>query len=191
MKRIPLVMLMIFGMSSYVFADWELLNDESSLHYVSIKDASTGEINSFKTLQGSVSASGAVSLNVDLTSVETHVPIRNERMQEMFFEVAKFAQAHISGDVDIARVAELEVGESYTETITLALSLHGVSSDVTSGVQVIKLSNEKVLVTSLEPVLVNAEAYKLAEGIEKLREVAKLPSISLLVPVTYSLVFKQ
>lgn len=191
MKKTSLVMLMLLGLSPSAFADWELLNDESSVHYVSIKSSNIGEINSFKKLSGSVADNGAVSLNINLASVETNIPIRNERMQEMFFEVTKFAEAHISGDVDLARVAKLEVGETYSDSITLKLSLHGVSKEITSGVQITKLSGNKVLVTSLEPVLVNAEDYTLAQSIEALRVVASLPAISTVVPVTYSLVFKQ
>lgn len=191
MKRIPLVLLMLMGLSSYAVADWELLNDESSLHYISIKDTDAGELNSFKKLSGSVSDSGTVSLSINLTSVETGIPIRNERMQEMFFDVAQYAEATVSGDVDLARVAKLKVGETYTDSITLNLALHGVSKEVSNTVQVTKLTGERLLITSIEPVIVNAGDYKFAQGIEKLREVAKLPSISMVVPVTYSLVFKQ
>lgn len=191
MKRIPLVLLMLVGLSSYAMADWELLNDESSLHYVSIKDTDAGELNSFNKLSGSVSDSGTVSLSIHLASVETGIPIRNERMQEMFFNVTQYAEATVSGDVDLTRVAELKVGETYTDVITLNLSLHGVSKEVSNTVQVTKLTDGRLLVTSIEPVIVNAGDYKFAQGIEKLREVAKLPSISMVVPVTYSLVFKQ
>lgn len=191
MKKISLVMLMLLGLSPCVFADWELLNDESSLHYVSIKNSKAGEINSFKTLAGSVSDNGTVSLTINLTSLETNIPIRNERMQDMLFQVGEFAEARISGMVDLARVSKLEVGETYRDSITLNLSLHGVSKEVTSGVQITKLAHDKMLVSSLEPVLVNAEDYGLAEGIEALRVVASLPTISTVVPVTYSLVFAQ
>ena len=38
MKRMSLAMLMVLGLSTSAFASWELLNDESSLHYISIKD---------------------------------------------------------------------------------------------------------------------------------------------------------
>lgn len=191
MKKISLVMLMLLGLSPCVFADWELLNDESSLHYVSIKNSKAGEINSFKTLAGSVNDNGTVSLTINLTSLETNIPIRNERMQDMLFQVGEFAEARISGMVDLARVSKLEVGETYRDSITLNLSLHGVSKEVTSGVQITKLAHDKMLVSSLEPVLVNAEDYGLAEGIEALRVVASLPTISTVVPVTYSLVFAQ
>lgn len=191
MKKLPLLMSVLLGLSSSAFADWTLLNDESSLHYVSIKSTNIAEMNRFKTLAGSVSEQGAVELKVDLSSVDTGVDIRDERMQAMLFDVAQFAQATVTGKVDLERVTKLEVGETYTDSITLNLALHGLSKEVSSHVQVTRLADDKVLITTLEPVVLNAADYKLAEGLEALRVIAKLPAISPVVPVTYSLVFQQ
>ena len=191
MKKISLVMLVMLGLSPCAFADWSLLNDESTINYVSIKKSKIGEVNSFKKLTGSINDSGAVSLNINLGSVETNIPIRNERMKTMLFEIGEFAEAKISGTVDLARVSKLEVGDTYTDSIKLKLSLHGVSKDVTGDVQVTKLTHKRLLVSSVKPVIVSAEDYNLAEGVEKLLSAASLPSISTAVPVTYSLVFKQ
>jgi len=191
MKRMSLAMLMVLGLSTSAFASWELLNDESSLHYISIKDLNKGELNTFKELSGSVSDSGAVSLSVNLRSVDTKIPIRDERMQNELFEVEQFATATISGNVDLAPIAQLAVGETYTDTLELTLSLHGVSKEVSSAVRITRLSAGRVLVSSLEPVIINADEYGLAQGIEKLRNLASLPTISWVVPVTYSLVFQE
>lgn len=191
MKKLPLLMSVLLGLSSSAFADWTLLNDESSLHYVSIKSTNIAEMNRFKTLAGSVSEQGAVELKVDLSSVDTGVDIRDERMQTMLFDVAQFAQATVTGKVDLERVTKLEVGETYTDSITLNLALHGLSKEVSSQVQVTRLADDKVLITTLEPVVLNAADYKLAEGLEALRVIAQLPAISPVVPVTYSLVFQQ
>ncbi len=191
MKKLPLFMMALLGVAPSAFADWTLLNDQSSLHYVSIKSTDIAEINSFNKLSGTVTDQGVVSFDVHLASVDTGVAIRDERMQAMFFEVTQFAQASVSGDVDLARVTALGVGETYSDTIQLQLSLHGVTQDVSSHVQVTKLKANKVLLTSLEPVILNAAHYKLAQGVEALREIAGLPAVSPLVPVTYSLVFQQ
>ena len=131
-----------------------------------------------------------MSLTIDLASVETGIPIRDERMQAMLFDVGQFAQAKISGMLDLTRATQLELGETYTDTIKLTLSLHGIEKELNSRVQVTQLAGNKISVVALEPVLMNAADYKLAEAVEALREIAKLPSISLLVPVTYSLVFQ-
>lgn len=191
MKKLPLLMSVLLGLSSSAFADWTLLNDESSLHYVSIKSTNIAEMNRFKTLAGSVSEQGAVELKVDLSSVDTGVDIRDERMQAMLFDVAQFAQATVTGTVDLEQVTKLEVGQTYTDSITLNLALHGLSKEVSSHVQVTRLADDKVLITTLEPVVLNAADYKLAEGLEALRVIAQLPAISPVVPVTYSLVFQQ
>ncbi len=191
MKIISLVMLVMLGLPSCAFAEWQLLNDESTINYVSIKSSKVGEVNSFKKLTGSINENGAVSLNINLGSVETNIPIRNERMKSMLFEIGEFADAKITGSVDLAHVSKLEVGDTYTDSIKLKLSLHGVSKEVTGDVQITKLTHKRLLVTSVKPVVISAEDYNLADGIEKLRLVASLPAISTVVPVTYSLVFKQ
>jgi len=58
-------------------------------------------------------------------------------------------------------------------------------------VRVVKLSKDRILAASVKPIIVNADQYELLGGVEKLREVANLPSISTAVPVTFSFVFKQ
>jgi len=191
LNRLFMVLILMLVSSSSAFAQWELVNDVSSIHYVSVKKSSVGEVNSFEKLTGSVDEAGKVALAIDLSSVETNVGIRNERIKKLFFETSKFAQAHLTGAVDVKRVAGLKGGDTYTETIQLKLSLHGMSQDIKSDVQVTKLSHERLLVSSVKPVIINAKDYDLVKGVEKLRSAANLPSISMTVPVTYSLVFKK
>lgn len=94
------------------------------------------------------------------------------------------------GAVDVSRAAELQKGETYQEALKLTLSLHGVVADVDAQVQVTKLANDQLLVTSLSPVIIDAQTFDLGEGVEKLQTLAGLPSISSVVPVTFNLVFK-
>jgi len=188
------VYLFIFAsiiLSSNAVAQWELVNDESILNYISIKKSKVGEVNGFKTLSGSIESDGNVSVTIDLGSVETNIPIRNERMKNMLFEVASYAKANISGVLDLKALSEINVGETYMDSISVNLSLHGVSNEVVTDVRVVKLSKNRILAVSVKPIIVNADQYKLLEGVGKLREVANLPSISTAVPVTFSLVFKQ
>jgi len=60
-----------------------------------------------------------------------------------------------------------------------------------SEIEVIKLVDNRLLVRSTTPIIIDAQDYDLTEGIEMLRAVAKLPSISHAVPVSYSLVFEK
>lgn len=191
MKKLSLAMVFALGFSTAALADWSLVNEESALKYVSIKNLKTTEVNRFKTLSGSINNAGAVSITINLASVDTNIAIRDERMQAMFFEVSKFANAKITGQVNIGNANKLAVGETYTDTVKLKLALHGLTKDVTGSAQITKLTHNRLLVTSIEPIIINAEDFELADGLEKLREVAKLASINMTVPVSYSFVFKQ
>lgn len=178
-------------LSSNAFAQWELMNDESTVSYVSIKKSIVGEVNGFGTLDGSIASNGAMSVVIDLGSVETNIPIRDERMKTMLFEVASFPTATISATLDPDALKQMKVGETYRESVNFNLSLHGISKQLTTDVRVVKLSNNRILAVSEKPVIVSADEYNLSKGVEKLREVASLPSISTAVPVTFSLVFGQ
>jgi hypothetical protein len=176
---------------SNAFAQWELVNDESIVNYVSIKKSNVGEVNIFKELNGSIEDNGKVSVDIDLGSVETNIPIRNERMKTMLFEVASFSKANISAALDPVALDKMNIGETYKDLIRFNLSLHGVSKEMATDVRVVKLANNRILAVSVNPIIINADQYNLLEGVEKLREVANLPSISTAVPVTFSLIFKQ
>lgn len=191
MKYLLSLTLTLLVMSSTAMAEWTLLNDQSTLHFISIKKSAVAEVNSFQKLQGSINANGKVSLNIDLASVTTNIAIRDERLKNLLFEIIDFPQANIAGKVDLNRAAKLKVGDVYADTIKLKLSLHGITQDISSYVQITKLTDNRLLVSSAKPLVLNAADFQLTDGIEKLRVVANLPSISSAVPVSYNLVLKQ
>jgi polyisoprenoid-binding protein YceI len=191
MNGISIITLLLVFLSSSTFAKWELQESESAVSFVSIKKSAIGEVHSFSKVNGSISDAGEVKVAIDLSSVETNIPVRNERMQTMLFETAKFLEANISASVNMEKIAAFNEGDTYVESVTFVLSLHGFSHEVTNKVQVTKLTGSKLLVSSLTPFIINADNFGLKAGIEKLRVVAKLPSISTAVPVSYSLIFKQ
>lgn len=190
MKALSGIVLLLAFLSPSAFAQWDLSADDSNINFVSIKSLKIGEVHSFQKVTGSINDTGQVELNIDLSSVETNIGIRNDRMKTMLFDTTKFLEAKITGVVDLEKVTNLKEGDTYTKSVKLNLSLHGVSHQVTNQVQVTKLSGERLLVSSVMPLVINASDYGLAEGIEKLRVIAGLPSISSAVPVTFRLVFK-
>ena len=191
MIRLCVLTLSALLLSSNALAQWELVNEESTVNYVSVKNSSVGEVNSFQELSGSIERNGAFSVDIDLGSVETNIPIRNDRVKAMLFEIASFATANISAQLDPSSFNEINVGETYESSISFDLSLHGVSTEMTTVVRVVKLADNRILALSVNPIIVNADPFNLSEGIGKLREVANLSSISTVVPVTFSLVFQQ
>ena len=183
------IALLVFVVPMSAFADWTLEKAQSQLNFVSIKKSAVAEIHGFRQIDGMLSSDGRFEVRIDLASVATNIPVRDERMRDMLFEVGKFPFAKITGDADLTLVKGLPVGGMADLDIKVSLSLHGKSALMNSRLRVVRLDGNKLLVSTLQPMIVNAANFDLAAGIAKLREVAKLPAIATAVPVTFSLVF--
>ncbi len=176
--------------SASALADWTLNGDASSLNFVSVKKSAIAEVHHFSQLSGSLSSEGSATLEIALASVETMIPIRNERMNQYLFETDAFPVATVSVDVDTAALEAMPVGVMASQSLNVTLSLHGKSKAYPVKVAVTKLSDNRLQVSNLAPVIVNAADFDLLAGIDKLKELAALPSISTAVPVTFQLVFE-
>lgn len=181
---------MVFSVSP-AWADWTLKNDQSQLSFISIKKGDIAEVHRFDRLEGSVDKKGNVKLVIELASVDTAIPIRDERMREMLFDTKVFPRATLSGTVDANQVSKLKVGDMMVNTIQGQLSMHGKSSPVNAELVVARLAADTLLIASRKPVVLQAGDFDLLAGVEKLREVAGLSSISNAVPVNFVLTFSQ
>lgn len=172
-------------------ADWNLVPAESAISFFSVKKDAIGENHQFLKFSGALDKTGHATLNIDLNSAETHVPIRNERLQTMLFETAQFPAATVSAVIDMGRLKGLSVGAVQSLDTELSIDLHGKQKTYAAKLQLVKLSGHKLLVTSVAPVVINAADFDLVAGIDKLKEVAALPAIATAVPVSVSLVFSD
>ena len=166
-------------------ADW-MLGDSSRIGFVSIKNNSIGENNVFKRVSGSISERGRVSVSVDLSSVETGIGIRNERLQKMLFEVANFPTATIEAVLSDSQVAALKAGGDQTESVSVNISLHGRTVSKTAHVSV-SASGGDVRVTTTQPIVITAQEFGLEAGVAALQQIAGLNAISRSIPVTVDL----
>ena len=171
-------------------ASWTLNNDLSRLSFVSIKATDIGEVHKFTQLRGSI-ADGKVSVSINLASVDTLIPIRDERMQQVLFETEIFPSAEISAAINPATLNELAAGSVATMAVEANLALKGQTVPLTAQLLAVRAGENKVVIASLQPVLLTAAAAGLTDGVEKLREIAGLPNISQAVPVSFVLTFEQ
>lgn len=186
---VPFVLASLVLASAPADADWALDNDASTLKFVTTKANLAAEVHSFGTLEGSVDGDGNATVTIELDSVDTTVEIRDERMREMLFETERYPAATIAAKVDTDAVSRLKPGTRQPMVLEGQLLIRDTPVSVTLDVTVTKLDKTRLLVSSRAPVIVNAGQTGLAAGVEKLREVAGLPSISPAVPVTFELVF--
>lgn len=171
-------------------AHWSLDNEASSLSFVTVKAEHVAEAHSFDRLSGTIGDNGDVEITIELASVNTMIQIRNERMQEMLFETNMFPEATISGSIDLDALTDMDAGASTGRQVDFELSLHGQSVALAADVQITR-TGEGAVVSTLKPIIVMSDAFALTAGVEKLREVAGLPSISRAVPVSFTVVFEQ
>ena len=173
------------------FAAWTLDNDSSQVSFVSVKAGDAGEVHRFTEISGELSADGKASVTIQLASVDTLIPLRDERMRELLFQTGIFPTASLSTDIDMDALSAIEPGNSMDMAANLTLELHGQQLSLAAEMIVARLGDHRLMVSSRKPVIVNAASVDLVNGIEALREIANLPSISKAVPVSFVLTFDE
>jgi polyisoprenoid-binding protein YceI len=170
-------------------AGWDV-TASSRVGFVSIKNNSIGENNVFEQVTGSISDAGHVALSIDLTSVETGVGIRNERLQRMLFEVGKFPTAMVQATLSASQLDALKAGDNVSETVKVTVSLHGMSVDKLAPLSV-GVSEDGLRVTSTQPIVVTAKDFGLESGVAALQAIAGLNAISQSIPITVDLSLRK
>lgn len=176
-------------LSHSALAQWELDAANSSLNFVSIKNAQVAETHSFNSMVGFIGDDGKIKFTIDLNSVDTAIEIRDSRMRELLFETAKFPLATATAEVEPGILDALAAGGVVTTELKLRLTLHGVDADLQVPVVVVAEPLGQLRVLSSRPVLVSATNFGMGKGVAALADVAGLESISTAVPVTFQLVF--
>lgn len=92
---------------------------------------------------------------------------------------------------DVAEVQTFtEMSGSIAEvTAQGSLSLHGETQPMVIDMQAAKVDAGTVMVASTKPLVIDAAKFGMSDGVEKLREIAGLDSISNAVPVTFVMTF--
>jgi len=189
--RLPAALLVaaLAATATQAEAGWTMDPARSHLAFVSIKAEDVAEVNTFKEMAGSISDAGDVTVSLFLDSVETLVPIRNERMREILFDTTDYKEATLTAKVDPGMIAEMQPGQIADVTAEGMLSLHGQTQPMIINMQAAKLDDGTVMVAATKPLIVDASKFGLSDGVEKLREIAGLSSISHAVPVTFVITF--
>ena len=189
MSRAIAMTLMLAWPAGLQAESWVLDNESSHLNFVTVKAGDLAEVHRFRTLSGEVSVDGTAEISIDLASVDTLIPIRDERMREHLFQTIQFPKAIVSLQFDPEQITSIAEGSSETLSLDGELTMMNHRIPVRTDALVVRLTPTRVLVVSRKPVVVNAASLRLVEGIEKLREIASLPSISKAVTVNFALSF--
>lgn len=191
-RKLILVCVMLLMLSSYpAFAkgNWVLDERNSHISFFTIKKNEIGESYIFFDFSGKISNNTA-SISILTDSVDTQVSIRDERIKEFLFDVKNNPTIEISSDVKNV-FDRLEKRSIITAEMPATLTLNGVTTIVRLNVSVSKKGKNELIVSSIKPIIIKAEDYRLTKGVKKLAELVGGISIISVVPVNFTLLFKR
>ena len=173
--------------------NWVSANNQ--VHFTSNKtnkqNKTITEESSFATSSAQLSADGAFAMSIDLASVKTNIELRDERLRDWVFEVAKFPKAEISGKIDMNAIGSLKTGDSLQLKQPLTLDIHGNKLDIDAQLTLKRSADNSISVETTEPVMLDAKKMGMSEGVAKLVEVMALASINEQIPVTFKGTFTR
>lgn len=185
-----LTLLLALFLSPLAMADWQLQTDYSRISFVSVKRGDSAEVQRFTGLTGVVDAQGGVRIMVPFSGLDSGLALRDERMRNDLFQIARFSDAEVSSQVDLATWEALAVGASKIDTIQFKISLHGQERRLKAEVLVSRIGEHNMQVSTLEPVLLKTVDFDLDEGLQRLKEISAVPDITPEVPVFAVLTFQ-
>lgn len=177
--------------ASQVFAEvWSIDQRTARLAFASVKNDHIAELHRFTEINGTWTDS-KVLITIPVNSIDTLIPIRNERMAEHLLNAAEYPHIEASTSVPPSYIDDLEIGDSIVLELVLTVTIAGQRGQVPAMIQVTKTSDKRLLATTVQPLMIDSQRFGLSAGIEKLRELAGLTRIDLVVPVTFTVTFMQ
>ena len=170
-------------------AAWYLDNESSRLSFISTKAGNLSEVHRFLTLHGKIDDKGAARLRVEMDSVSTGIPIRDERLRGLLFATEEFPDAHIMAQLNLAPITDLAPGAQLELSLPVQVEIRGRKHAYMAELLATRLDDQRFQVVTLAPLVLHAEHFGLEEGVEALAKVARLSNISLSVPVGAVMIF--
>ena len=183
--------IMLSALATTALADWIIEDEWSSLSFASTKKQHVAEAHVIDGLSGSLSDDGALEVTIDLTSHNSGIEIRDKRIADVLFNVVATPTATFVGEVDMDEVSALGVGESTSVLVEGDLTIAGMDNFIDFSVLATRVAENRVVVATIEPIIVDSVDYGLDNGVEELRQLAKLDIIALSVPVHLNLSFSR
>ncbi|KTB82598.1 YceI family protein [Pseudomonas syringae] len=189
LNTIRLLLVMLAAVALPAHANWYLDNESSRLSFTSTKDSDIAEVQRFLVLHGKVGNKGLAEVEIEMDSVSTGIPLRDERLREQVFQVRAFPSAQINAQLNMRPINDLAPGAQLELRLPLSVSLRGKTHSYNAELLVTRLDDRRFQVVTLEPLVVHAQDFDLVPDFTALRKTAGLSAVSLSVPVGAVLIF--
>lgn len=182
-------LLLTLGVSLSAQANWYLDGESSRLSFITTQNANIADVHRFLVLHGKVDRKGLAQLRIEMDSVNSSVPLRDERMRDVLFDFKHFPEAQISAQIDLQPINDLASGAQLELRLPVTVSLRGKQHTYEAELLATRLDERRFQVVTLEPLMLQAEDFGLQPELETLRKLAGLSAISFSVPVNAVLIF--
>ena len=182
-------LLLTVGVSLPAQANWYLDGESSRLSFITTQNANIATVHRFLVLHGKVDRKGQAQLRIEMDSVNSDVPLRDERMRDVLFDFKHFPEAQITAQIDLQPINDLAPGAQLELHLPVTVSLRGKQHTYEAELLATRLDERRFQVVTLEPLMLQAEDFGLQPELETLRKLAGLSTISFSVPVGAVLIF--
>ena len=182
-------LVLTLGVSLSAQANWYLDGESSRLAFITTQNANIANVHRFLVLHGKVDRKGQAQLRIEMDSVNSAVPLRDERMRDVLFDFKHFPEAQITTQIDLQPINDLASGAQLELKLPVTVSLRGKQHTYEAELLATRLDERRFQVVTLEPLMLQAEDFGLQPELETLRKLAGLSAISFSVPVNAVLIF--
>lgn len=182
-------LMLTLGVSLSAQANWYLDGESSRLSFITTQNANVANIHRFLVLHGKVDRKGQALLRIEMDSINSAVPLRDERMRDLLFDFKHFPEAQITAQINLQPINDLASGAQLELRLPVTVTLRGKQHTYNAELLATRLDERRFQVVTLEPLMVQAEDFGLQPALESLRKLAGVSAISFSVPVGAVLIF--
>ncbi len=184
MKKIFLLFFMLSG-NAFAVENLNIVPELSSISFATIKKQYVIEPAMVENIQGKYS-NGRFDLSIDFNNIETNIPVRNSRINQLFLKTNLYPLVKVSGQFN----QKLLVKPITQTTIKAKVEFYGQVKNFEIPV-IIHKAGELMTVNSYKPVIVKASDFNIpADNLKNLSATVGGISISDSIPLNINLTFK-
>ncbi len=175
--------------SALAAGQYQVNEELSTVNFASIKKQYVVEPAVITGVSGQIDDQGMLSIKIPLSTLDTGVSIRNDRLKYLFFDEKKFPFIEVS-----AKVPDQALGDSdllMQKMIPANVTLYGKSMDLLFTVNIMK-SGDHMMVSTAKPTVVTGFDFGIPkESLSNVSNTVGDIALSPTVPVNFSLILKK
>ncbi|WP_163833641.1 YceI family protein [Spartinivicinus ruber] len=176
---------------SQVQAAWLVQSENSKVNFITEKiftnDKSVKETQLISGVAGEVDNQKQAEIKIDLATIDTKIPVRNDRIKKWVLDITNYRYATVKADLSAINEQKIAVGDSKQMAVDGSLTIREATLPIQLFVKVTKNSATHYSVVSYKDTSININQYGGEDGIQKMTQVMGLKSINPVVSVKWEL----